>query len=134
VPDVPLNITVQILGFIYHNMETIRWLNYSLDGQTAIPMTLIVPLDLYPGYYVYGNDVLTGLSDGMHNLTIHGETAISGLSRNFNTTISFRVDTSTTPVAEPFPTTLVATASAASMATVGAALLIYFRKRNRQPK
>lgn len=129
-PDVPLNVTVQIFGFIYHNMETIKWLNYSLDGQTAIPMTLIVPLDLYPGYYVYGNDILTGLSDGTHSLTIHGETAISGLRGNFNTTVSFTVDTSTTPITEPFPTTLII-ASIVTVAVVGVCLLVYFKKRKR---
>jgi len=127
-PDVPLNVTVQIRGFIYHNIETIRWLNYSLDGQTAIPMELIVPSDLSPGYYVYGNDVLTGLSDGTHNLTIYGETAVSGLTGNFNATVSFTVDTSATPT-EPFPTLLVTTASGVLVAVIGVFLLIYFKKR-----
>jgi hypothetical protein len=127
-PDVPLNVTVQIRGFIYHNVETISWLNYSLDGQNAIPMTLIVPSDLTPPYYVYGNDVLTGLSDGIHNFTIYGETAISGLTGNFNATISFRVDTSTTPITEPFSTTLII-ASVIIVAVVGVGLLVYFKKR-----
>jgi hypothetical protein len=130
-PDVPLNVTVQIRGFIYHNVETIRWLNYSLDGQTAIPMTLIVPSELTPPYYVHGNDVLTGLSDGTHNLTIYGETAVSGLTGDFNATVSFTVDTSTTPITEPFPTTLVA-AALAVVAVVGIGLIIHFKKRHSQ--
>jgi hypothetical protein len=109
-PDVPLNVTVQINGFVYHNIETIKWLNYSLDGQTATPMTLIVPSDLYQGYKVYGNGLLTGLSDGNHNITINGETAIGGLSGNFNATVSFTVDASTiepSPSVPEFPSFMV---------------------------
>jgi hypothetical protein len=124
--NVPLNVTVQIRGFIFHNIETIRWLNYSLDGQTAIPMTLIVPSDLTPPYYVHGNDVLHDLFDEKHNLTIYVETAIGGLTGNFNETTSFEVDTSTT-IVEPFPTTLVI-ASVITVAVVGVGLLIYFKK------
>ena len=127
-PDVPLNVTVQIRGFIYHNTETIKWLNYSLDGHTAIPMTLIVPSDLTPPYYVRGNCVLTGLADGTHNITIYGKTAISGLTGNFNATVSFKVDTSNTPIVEPFPTTVVAIASIAAVVATVAGLLVYFKK------
>ncbi len=129
VADVPLNVTVQINGFIYNNIETIKWLNYSLDGQTAIPMTLIVPANLSPGYYVDGNDNLIGLSDGTHNLTIYGETAVSGLSGNFNETIFFTVDTTTTSVVElPFSTLPVLAVSVA-VVVVFAGLLIYLKKR-----
>ena len=127
VSDVPLNVTVQIFGFIYHNWERIKWLNYSLDGQPAIPITFIVPSDLYPGYHVYGNDVLTGLSDGTHNLTIYGETAVGGLTGNFNATVFFRVDTSTTPNTEPFLTTLGIGAVVATVIIV-TGLFVYFKK------
>jgi hypothetical protein len=124
VTDVPLNVTVQIFGFIYHNMETLKSLNYSLDGQSAVPMTLITPSDLSPGYQVHGNEVLTGLVDGIHSVTVYRETAISGLSENFNATVSFRVDTSTPPHPESFPTTLVAVALA-SLSIVGVGLIVY---------
>jgi hypothetical protein len=130
-PDVPLNVTVQINGLIYHNIETIKALNYSIDGQTAISMTLIEPSDLSPGYYVHGNDTLTGLSDGTHNLTIYLETGISGLRENFNTTISFAVDTSAGSIPEPFPTAFVVVASVAAVIVV-AGLLVYFKKRKRK--
>ena len=128
--NIPLNVTVQIRGFIYHNTETIRWLNYSLDGQTPIPMTLILPSDLTPPYYVHGNDVLNDLSDGTHNLTIYVETAISGLTGNFNATVSFEVDTSNT-IDESFPTTLVAATVGASVTIVGLCVLLYFKKHKR---
>ncbi len=127
-PNVALNVTVQINGFIYHNVETIKWLNYSLDGHTAIPMTLIVPSNLSPGYYVYGNDMLTGLSEGTHNLTIYGETTISGLTGNFNATVSFKVDT-TLSRSDSFPTTIVAAVTLVVVLAVAAGLLVYHKKR-----
>lgn len=133
VPDVPLNVTIQIRGFIYHNIERMRWLNYSLDGQTAIPLTLIVPsmydISKLP-YPVYGNDMLTGLSDGSHNLTIFGETFIGGLNGYFNETVSFTVDTSNTSTVAPFPASLLFVVSVGiAIAIIG--LLVYFRKRKR---
>jgi hypothetical protein len=126
VAEVPLNVTVQIRGFIYNNIERIRWLNYSLDGQAAVPLELIVPSNLSPGYYVYGNGVLTGLSDGVHNITLYGETYVGGLTGNFTETVSFTVDTSTTP-AEPFMPTAVALGITISVVTL--VLLLYFTKR-----
>lgn len=130
VPSVPLNISVQLFGFIYHNMETVKWLNYSLDGQPVVPMTFVLPSDLSPGYYAYGKDVLANLSDGAHSLTIYGETAISGLTGNFNATVSFKVNTSTTPIAEIFPATLAFVLSVGNaLAVIG--LYVYFKKRKR---
>jgi hypothetical protein len=128
VPDVPINVTVQIRGWIYCNIERIRCLNYSLDGQTAVPMKLIQPSDLTSPYYVYGNDVLASLSDGTHNLTIYGETFIGGMTCYFNETVSFRVDTSNTPEKAPFPASLVFVTSVGTViAVIG--LLVYFKKR-----
>jgi hypothetical protein len=127
--NVPFNATVQIRGNIYHNTETIRCLNYSLDGQAPISMAYFVPSDLTPPYYVHGNDVFHDLSDGTHNLTIYVETAIGGLTGNFNETTSFEVDTSTA-IVEPFPTTLVI-ASVITAAIVGIGLLVYLKKRKR---
>lgn len=129
--DVPLNVTVQIRSCVYSNIEQMRWLNYSLDGQTAIPLTLIVPsmhdISQLP-YPVYGNEMLTGLSDGNHNLTIYGETFIGGLNGYFNETVSFTVDTSNPPTTEPFPASLLFVASVGiAIAAIG--LLAYFKKR-----
>jgi ABC-type dipeptide/oligopeptide/nickel transport system permease component len=131
--SVLLNVRVEIRGNIYHNAETIRWLNYSLDGQTTISMAYFVPSDLTPPYYVTANDVLHDLTDGAHNLTIYVETAISGLTGNFNTTISFEVNTSKI-IVEPFPITLVAAAFIVTVAVVSVGLMIYFKKRKRWKK
>jgi hypothetical protein len=130
VSDAPLNVTVQIRGFIYHNLETLRWLNYSLDDQTAISMTLTEPSEIsHLPYPVYGNAMLTNLSDGNHTLTIYGETAVSGLTGNFNETISFRVDTSTNIVTEAFPIFWVTAPIA--IALICLALVIYLKKHKR---
>jgi hypothetical protein len=128
VPEIPLNVTVQIRSNVYHNMEQMRWLNYSLDGQTAVPLTLDIPSMSQLPYSVYGNFMLTGLADGNHNLVIYGETYVSGLTGYFNETVSFTVDTSSTLEPEPFPTTIVVV-SIASVAVVTVVLLIYFKKR-----
>jgi hypothetical protein len=130
VSDVPLNVTVQIRSSIFHNVERVRWLNYSLDGAPVIPLTLIEPsmndISQLP-YPVYGNDMLTGLSDGSHSLTIFGETFVSGLNGYFNETVLFTVDTSNTTEITPFPTEL-AIASVVIIA-VFAVFLVYLRKR-----
>ena len=130
-PSVSLNVTVQIFGYTFQSIEWLNSLNYSLDGQAYIPITLAYPSDYGPGYYVNGSAILSSLPDGSHNLTIHGETTIGAINENFNTTISFTVDTSTTPITEPFPTTLFITASGASAAIIGIGLLVYFKKRKR---
>jgi hypothetical protein len=103
VPDVPLNVTVEIRGWILKNIERIRCLSYSLDGDTSIPLTLIVPDTLKSPYQVYGNSMLTGLSNGSHNLTIFGETFIGGLNCYFNETVFFTIDTSYKPIDTSIP-------------------------------
>jgi hypothetical protein len=81
-------------------------ISYSLDGQDKI--------------MVSGNTTLNELPKGDHNMTFYvtdtaGNTAASE-------TIHFSIT-------EPFPTTLVITASGASLAVVGVGLLVYFKKR-----
>jgi hypothetical protein len=130
VQEVPLNVTVQIRGWIFKNIERIRRLDYSLDGQTAIPLTLNVPsmYDISLPYPVYGNSMLTNLSDGSHNLTIFGETFISGLNACFNYTVFFSVDTSYMPTVAPVSGSLLFAASV-GFDIVAIGLLVYFKKR-----
>jgi len=109
-------------------MEMLNSLNYSLDGQADMPIKLTYPTSYGPGYYLDGNGTLSGLSDGIHNVTFRGETTIGAENKDFNTTVSFTVDTSTTTITEPFPTTLVV-ATIASVAVIGIGLLVYFKKR-----
>src|SRR3989337_4483184 len=88
-PDVPLNVTVQIFAYTYGaipSMEMLNSLNYSLDGQADMPIKLTYPTSYGPGYYVDGNAVLSGFSNGVHNLIIYGETTIGAENKDFNAT------------------------------------------------
>ena len=68
------------------------------------------------------NTTLTGLSEGLHNVTAYAWNNAQNLGYSEN--IMFTV---TQP--EPFPTNLVIAASGASLAIVGIGLLVYLRKR-----
>jgi predicted phage tail protein len=102
--DVPLNFTVN---------QVASKIAYCLDGQENLTIS--------------GNTTLTGLPNGEHNITVYAtdETGNTGASE----TIIFNVAKPEPP--SPFPTTLVATASGASVAVVGLGLLVYFKKRKR---
>lgn len=132
VQDVPLNVTIQIFGYIYHNIEGVKWLNYSLDGQTVVPMKPIVPSKISQlPYLVSENDMLTGLSEGAHNLTIYGKTAIGGLTGTFNETVSFTVNTSIKSIPESYTTALVVAVTILIVAAVAVSLSVYLKKRKR---
>jgi hypothetical protein len=70
---------------------------------------------------VEGNTTLTGLSNGEHNVTVYA-TDLAG-HVGASETVYFNVE-----VPEPFPTVPVAT-SVATVAVVGAGSLVYFKKR-----
>ena len=133
VPDVPLNVTIQIFGQTPQSLERLNSLNYSLDGQPDVPISFAYPSSYGPGYYLDGNGTLSGLSDGIHNVTVRGETTIGAENKDFNATISFTVDT-TTPTVEPFPTTIIAAACGALGAIIGIGLFLSFNKRGRRQK
>jgi nitrous oxidase accessory protein NosD len=105
--SVPLNFTVS---------KPTSQMCYSIDGQANVTIT--------------ANTTLTGLTDGMHNITVYATDrfGISGVSE----TVTFSIAQETEPEpqpAEPFPTTSFA-AAVVSVAFVGVGLLVYFRKRN----
>jgi len=83
-----------------------QWVGYSLDGRDNVTVT--------------GNTTVTGLQNGLHNLTVYANDTLGNMGAS--ETISFSVEV-------PFPTTLVVTASGASVAVIGAVLAIYFKKR-----
>ena len=84
------------------------WVGYSLDGKDNITIA--------------GNTTVTGLASGLHNITVYAKDEFENTGAS--ETISFSVE-------EPFPTALVAVASAASVVIVGVGLLVYFKKRKR---
>jgi hypothetical protein len=86
------------------------WIGYSLDGQENVTVT--------------GNSTLTGLSIGLHNVTVYAKDAFgnTGTSETLTFTIA----------EEPFPTASVAAASAATVLLAGVGVLVYVRRRKRQ--
>jgi hypothetical protein len=105
---IPLDFTVD---------ENVSQIAYSLDGQND---TLIA-----------GNTTLTGLSIGSHNVTVKA-VDLAGHAGAFET-VNFTVaeELEIQPEPDPFPTTIVFTASGASVASIGVGLLVYFKKRKR---
>jgi hypothetical protein len=79
-------------------------------------------LDGQDNVTIDGNTTLTGLSDGGHNVTVYAmdEAGNMGASE----TVYFSVE-----VPEPFPIALVTIVSVASLSVVGIGLLVYFKKR-----
>ena len=70
---------------------------------------------------ISGNKTLTGLSNGVHNVTVYACDAAGNVGAS--ETICFSVEV-------PFPTTMVI-APIASVAFVGTGFLVYFKKRKR---
>ena len=87
-------------------------MSYSLDGQDNLTVT--------------GNITLSGLSNGLHNVTVYvkDEFENMGASEIVHFTIFHEPP-------EPFPAAPVAAASVATFAVVGVGLLVYFKKRKR---
>jgi hypothetical protein len=85
--------------------KRVNWTGYSLDGKETITIT--------------GNTTLTGLSSGLHNVTVYAKDLVDTETSD---TVWFNV-------AEPFPVVPVAAASAVVAVAVGAGLLVYFKKR-----
>jgi hypothetical protein len=101
---VPLNFVVN---------ENVSSIAYSLDGNGNVTIA--------------GNTTLTGLSVGAHNVTIYAWDA-SG-NAGSSQTLGFTIAAEKQLEPEPFATTLVITASGASLAAIGIGLLVYFKKR-----
>jgi parallel beta-helix repeat protein len=82
------------------------WMGYSLDGHDNVTVT--------------GNSTITGLINGLHNVTVYAEDTFGneGASETIAFTVSF----------EPFPTALVV-ASVVTVAVVSICLVVYFKKR-----
>jgi N-acetylneuraminic acid mutarotase len=103
------------LSLIFTVDKTAVWLGYSLDGQETVA--------------VAGNTTITGLTNGVHNVTVYAKDAFN------NTGVSeiayFSVDM---PEPQPEPPTLptvVVIASLITVAVVSVGLRVYFKKRKR---
>jgi hypothetical protein len=93
-------------------------LNFTLNESIS---QITYSLDGQANVTITGNTTLTGLSDGDHNVTVYAtdEFGNTGVSE----TMYFSVDV-------PFPTTTVI-APTVSVAVIGMGLLVYFKKRKR---
>jgi hypothetical protein len=98
--DIPLNISIN---------ATTSKVTYSLDNQENVTIA--------------GNTTLTGLSSGLHNVTVYAWDMAGNVGSS--ETVTFTI-----AEPEPFPTTLIAVVSGTATAVIGFSLLIYFRKRN----
>ncbi len=87
--------------------EPTSWIGYCLDGQVNVTIT--------------ENFTLTELPSGSHTLTIYANDTVGNMGTS---------STSDFNIAEPFPTTLAATASGVAVTVVCVGLLVYFKKRN----
>lgn len=103
--DVPLNLRVS---------ETTSWIGYSLDGQANVT--------------IVGNTTLTGLSTGLHNLTVYAEDT-AGNARTSET-----VHFSVAQISEPLPIVWIAVAIIAVVIIVTAAAILWRKRRRQQQK
>jgi len=100
------------------------WMAHNIDGQGTVTIT--------------GNITLSGLSNGLHNITVYAKSEFNGYIGN-SEMIIFSIAEEPEPEVEleseielePFPTTPVVIASVVIITVVGAGLLIYFKKRKR---
>lgn len=100
VSSVPLAFTVNKIA---------SWIGYSLDGQEEVAVS--------------GNTTLTGLANGVHNLTVYVNDTFENAGASETLNFSIAVPSS------PFSTAWI-TAVAVIVTFVGVALLVYFKKRN----
>jgi parallel beta-helix repeat protein len=89
------------------NKQTV-WMGYSLDGQDNVTVT--------------GNATLSGLSSGLHNITVYARDEFNNVGAS--ETINFNVE-----VPKPFPAAPVTAVSVAIVILVIAGLVVYFKKR-----
>jgi len=113
------------LGFTVN--KQVSWLGYSLDGQEMVAVT--------------GNVTLTGLSNGLHNVTMYAEDALENIWKSETTYFTVEVpepSPTSNPTSSPNSSTnpdsfpivpVVATVSIASTVLILAGLFFYFKKR-----
>ena len=100
-------------------------------GSSEVPLNLAVDksfmkisyvLDYQDNITINGNVTLAGLTNGMHNVTVYAWDAAGKVGSS--ETITFTI-----AAPESFPAVFVSAISIASVATVGAGLLLYYKKR-----
>jgi hypothetical protein len=119
VPDtIPPKVTILSLENQTFSNSTVAF-NFTVNELVS---QLSYCLDGQDNVTVAGNTTLTGLSNGQHYLVVYSTDTAGNVGAS--ETIYFIVNV-------PFPTALVIAASAVSIAIIGVGLLFYFRKRKR---
>jgi hypothetical protein len=95
-------------------------LNSSLNGFPNVSW-VGYSLDGQNNITLHGNTTLTGLPKGAHNITVYANDTYGNIGAS--QTIFFATK------AEPFPTAVAVIVSGASLAAIGLTLLVYFKKR-----
>jgi hypothetical protein len=90
--DVPFDVKVELFDWTFIDVEQLKWLNYSLDKQEAVPIQTetYTKGPVSPSCLVTGNGTLWSLSEGNHSLRIQGETTFD---KKFNASVTFLVET-----------------------------------------
>jgi N-acetylneuraminic acid mutarotase len=101
------NYNVSSVSLAFTVNRPVVWMGHSLDGRETVTIT--------------GNTTLSGLSNGLHNITVYARDEFENTGAS--ETISFSVDV-------PVPTPLVVTA-VVTVVAIGVGLLVYFKKRHR---
>ncbi len=118
---VPLRVSILSLENKTYDTSDVS-LNFTVNTSAS---EITYSIDGQKNVTIAGNTTLTGLANGNHNLTVYAKDAAWKIGAS--ETMHFNVEVPEVP--EPFPTTSVV-ASIASAAIITAGLLFYFRKRN----
>ena len=125
----PVNFTVALPEPVIVFPESITY------NESSVPLAFTLgtsPIS-WVGYSLDGNDnvtvtgntTLTGLSNGEHNITVYANDTFGNAAAS--QTVNFTV--AVPPVIQSFPAATVAAASGVSAVVVIAGLMVYFRKR-----
>ncbi len=116
---------------------SLSWVSYSLDGRENVTVSSEALAQTAIGLIKTwgGNLSFAGLAIGSHKLTVYAsnEVGYTGTSEPFYFTVAQSQEAgSQHPATEPFPTTLVAVASGASLVAIATVLMVHFKKRNHE--
>ena len=115
ISPVNLTYTESIVPLVFGVDRQANWVGYSLDNRDNITIA--------------GNSTLSGLSDGVHNVTVYANDTFGNIIASQTVTFTVALIQS-----EPktFPIMLATVISGASTVFIAASLIIYFKKCKRQ--
>jgi hypothetical protein len=120
-----INFTIDLppkISILSLENKTYSTSNVTLDFTVNKPNSKVTySLDGKENLTIAGNTTMTGLSNGVHNVTVYAWDVLGNTGAS--ETLFFKVE-----APEPFPITLVI-ALIASVAVIGLGLLVYFKKR-----